>query len=106
MNETVINTGIIITYILLGLTVLVAIIGPVIQLFTNFKSARTTLLGIAVLVIILLIGYSLSTNEVYDKFEVGPMASQWIGGGIIATMILIGLAILTTIFTEIAKYFK
>lgn len=108
MNETVINAGIVIAYILLGLATLVAIVGPMIQLVTNFKNARTTLLGIAVLVVILFIGYSFATNEVYEGsgFSVGPMASQWIGGGIIATMILIGLAILTAVFTEIAKFFK
>jgi predicted ABC-type exoprotein transport system permease subunit len=108
MNETVINAGIIVAYILLGMAALVAIVGPMIQLVVNFKNAKTTLLGVAVLVAILLIGYSLATNEVYDGdgFSVGPMASQWIGGGIIATMILIGLAILSAIFTEIAKFFK
>jgi hypothetical protein len=106
MNETVINAGIVVAYILLGLAALVAIVGPMIQLVVNFKNARTTLLGIAVLVGILLIGYSFATNEVYDGFTVSPLASQWIGGGIIATMILIGLAILSAIFTEIAKFFK
>lgn len=106
MNETVINAGIVVAYILLGLAALVAIVGPMIQLVTNFKNAKTTLLGVAVLVAILLIGYSLATNEVYDGFTVSPLASQWIGGGIIATMILIGLAILSAVFTEIAKFFK
>jgi predicted ABC-type exoprotein transport system permease subunit len=104
MNETVINAGIIVAYILLGLAALVAIVGPLIQLILNFKSARTTLVGVLVLVIILFIGYSLSTNETYEN--AGPIASQWIGGGIRATMILIGLAILAAVYTEVAKFFK
>jgi hypothetical protein len=104
MNESIINVSIIVAYVLLGLAALVAIVGPLVQLFTNFKGARTALLGIVVLVVILIIGYSLSTNEAYDT--VGPVASQWIGGGIRATMILIGLAILAAIYTEVAKFFK
>lgn len=104
MSETIINIGIIAAYVLLGLAALVAIVGPMVQLVGNFKSAVTTLAGIVVLVAILLIGYAMATNETYEN--AGPVASQWIGGGIIATMILIGLAILTAIFTEIAKFFK
>jgi hypothetical protein len=104
MNESIINASIIAAYILLGLAALVAIVGPIIQLFANFKSARTTLLGIVILLIIIFIGYSMSTNESYDT--VGPFASQLIGGGIRATFILIGLAIVAAVYTEIAKFFK
>jgi hypothetical protein len=104
MNESIINASIIVAYALLGLAALAAIVGPIIQLFSNFKSARTTLFGIVVLIVILLIGYSLSTNETYEN--AGPVVSQWIGGGIIATMILIGLAIVAALFTEVAKFFK
>ncbi len=104
MNETVINTGMIVSYILLGLATLVAIIGPAVQLVTNFKKARTALLGIVILAAILFLGFSLATNETYDS--VGAVASQWIGGGIIATMILIGLTLATAVFVEIAKFFK
>lgn len=104
MNESVINTAIIVTYVLLGLAALFAILGPLVQLFTNFKKARTALIGIASLVIVILIGYGLSTNEIYDGVNyVGPTGSQWIGGGIRATMILIGMGVVAAVFTEIYK---
>jgi hypothetical protein len=104
MNESIINASIIVAYVLLGLAALVAIVGPIIQLFSNFKGARTALMGIVILVVILFIGYSMSTNETYEN--AGPVVSQWIGGGIRGTMILIGLAILAAVYTEVAKFFK
>lgn len=104
MNETVINAGIIVAYILVGLAALAAVVGPVIQLLAHFKKAVPALVGILVLVAVLFLGYSLSTNEAYDT--VGPVASQWIGGGIKSTMILIGMALVAAVYTEVAKFFK
>ena len=107
MNESVINTAIIVTYILLALAALFAIVGPMVQLFTNFKKAKAALIGIVVLVVVLLIGYSISTNEIYESPNyVGPAASQWIGGGIRATMILVGMGVVAAVYTEIAKLIR
>ena len=106
MNETVIDTAIIVTFILIGLAALFAILGPMVQLFTNFKKAKNALIGIVVLVVILLIGFSLSTNEVYEGFNVTSTQSQWIGGAIRSTMILIGLGVVAAVFTEVSKLFR
>jgi hypothetical protein len=48
----------------------------------------------------------MATNELYEGFSVSPFASQLIGGGINATMILVGLAFLAAVYTEVAKFFK
>ncbi len=104
MNETLINAGIIVAYILVGLAALAAVVGPIVQLFSNFKKAKSAMVGIVVLAAVLLLGYSLATDEVYDT--VGPVASQWIGGGIKSTMILIGMALVAAVYTEVAKFFK
>ncbi|MFW5657424.1 MAG: hypothetical protein ACOC0C_07380 [Bacteroidota bacterium] len=107
MNETVINTAIIVTYVLVALAVFFALVGPLVQLFTNFKKAKAALIGIVVLVVVLLVGYSISTNEIYETPNyVGPTASQWIGAGIRATMILIGLGLVAAVYTEVSKLFR
>jgi hypothetical protein len=106
MNEGLISSAIMFTYFLLGLTALVAIIGPMVQLVKNFKKAKAALIGIVVLAAVLLLGFSLSTNEVYEGFNVSPLASQWIGGGIKATMILIGMAAVAAVYTEVSKFFR
>lgn len=104
MNESVINIGIYVTYALVGIAALSAIIFPVIFFVQDFRKAKRTLLGLVVLAAILLISYAVSTNEVYEN--AGPVASQWIGGGITATMVLIVLGVLTAIFTEVYKLFR
>ena len=104
MNESVINIGMYLTYALVGIAALAAIVFPIIQMFGNIKKAIPALIGVAVLVIIVLFSYSISSNEVYEN--AGSVTSQWVGGGIRATMILIGLAFFSAIFTEVYKFFR
>ncbi len=104
MNESVIDIGIYVTYGLLAVAALSAIIASIIQMVGNFRKAIPALIGIAVLVIIVLISYSTSTNEAYENAT--PAVSQWVGGGIKATMVLVGLGFISAVFTEVYKYFR
>lgn len=106
MNENIINIGIIVTFILLGLAAAAVVLSAIYHLINNFKSAKGGLIGLAVLILILLFSYSISSNEAYDALNVGPTASQWVGGGITATMILIGMAFVAAVFTEVFKLFR
>jgi hypothetical protein len=106
MNENIIDIGIIATYVLLGLAAAAVVLSAIFHLLTNFKNARGGLVGLAVLAAILFFSYLISTNETYEAFNVGPVASQWVGGGIIATFILIGMAFVAAIFTEVFKLFR
>ena len=104
MNETVIDIGIILTYVLIGLAAAVVILFALFQLITNFKRARAGLIGLGALLLVLFISYLFSTNEPYET--VSPGVSQLIGGGINATMALIGIGLLAAIFTEIYKLIR
>jgi hypothetical protein len=104
MSETVINIGIVATFVLLGLAALLVIVFAILQLFANFKKAKGGLIGLAALALILFLSYLMSTSEAYET--VGPVTSQWIGGGITATFILIGLAFLAAVFTEVYKLIR
>lgn len=106
MNDAVINTGIIVTYVLLGIAALSAILFSIYHLILNFRKAKGGLIGGLGLVAILFLGYLIATNEVYEGFAVSPTQSQWIGGGIHATFMLIGLAFLAAVFTEVSKFFR
>jgi hypothetical protein len=106
MNETVINIGMYLTYALVAIAVLAAVIFPIFFFLQNFRKAKGTLLGLAVLLVILVISYLISSNEAYEAMNVGPTESQLVGGGITATVILIGLGLLSAIFTEIYKFFR
>ena len=104
MNESVIDIGMYVTYGLLVVAALAAIVASIIQMAGNFRKAIPALIGIAALVIIVLISYSTSTSEAYENAS--PAVSQWVGGGIKATITLIGLALISAVFTEVYKYFR
>lgn len=106
MNDALVNTAIYVAYFLVGVAVLAVIVFSVLHLITNFKKAKGALLGMGVLVAILLISFGISSNEAYEAHNVGSYASQWIGGGIKATFILIGLAFAAAVYTEVSKLFR
>ncbi len=106
MNENIIDIAIIVTYVLIGLAAAAIVFSAIFHLISNFRSAIGGLIGLAVLILILVFSYAISTNEVYEAMNVGPTVSQWVGGGITATMILIGLAFVAAVFTEVFKLFR
>jgi hypothetical protein len=105
-NETLINIFMYVTYGLIGLAVLASVIFPIIMFVRDFRKAKNTLIGLVVLLAIIFFSYAISSNEAYAAQDVGPNLSQWVGGGITATMILIGLGLLMAIFTEVYKFFR
>ncbi|MFO7999278.1 MAG: hypothetical protein R6U86_09895 [Bacteroidales bacterium] len=106
MNETVLNIGMYVTYGLIVIAVIAAVIFPIFFFIQDFRKARGTLIGLGILLVVLFFSYAISTNEVYEASNIGPTASQWIGGGITATIILIGLGLLAAVFTEVYKFFR
>lgn len=104
MNESIINIGMYVTYGLLAIAALAAIVFAIIHMIGNFRKAIPTLIGIAALALIILISYAASTSEAYPNAT--PAVSQWVGGGITATMVLVGLGIVAAIFTEVSKLFR
>lgn len=109
MNDTIINIGIYLTYALLGLCIIVALVFPLIQLVTNFGKAKTAVFGIIGLAIIVVLGYFFSSAEVSEvatKMGVGPNGVRLIGAGLITTYILMGIALLAAILSTVSKQFK
>lgn len=108
MNDALINIGLIAGYILLGLAALFAVGFSIFHLIANFKKAKGALVGMVILLVVFLIGYSISTSEAYTQvaIPVGENASKIIGGGINTTFMLIGLAIVAAVFTEVYKLFR
>lgn len=104
MNDTLINIGIFVTYALIVVALLSTVFFAVFHMVRNFRKAKGALVGILILVAIILFSYAISTNEVYPT--AGPVVSKWVGGGITATFILAGLAILAAVYTEVSKLFK
>ena len=101
MNESLINIGMYVTYGLVAIAALTAVLFPIIQMFWNIRKSIPALIGVAVLVLIVLISYAVSTSEVYEN--AGPATSQWVSAGITTTMVLVVLGVVAAVFTEIYK---
>lgn len=109
MAEIVSNYGLYAAYILVVLGLLLAIVLPLISAFSNPRALIGGAVGIVAIVIVFFIGWSLSGNEVvpaYANNNITETSSKFIGGALITMYILIGLAVLTIIFTEVSKIFR
>lgn len=99
-----INIGIYVTYGLLAIAVAASVLFPIIHFAKDISKAKGTLIGLAVLIVVLLIAYALSSGEAYEG--VSSMASRWISAGITSVFILAGLAIVAAVFTEVVKIIR
>jgi len=109
MEQDFVDIMIIVSYALLGLAALAAIILPLINAIGNPRSLVTGAIGVVVILVIFGIGYSFAGSEVtatYSKFGIESGMSKYIGGIINTTYILIVVAIVGIAFTEISKIFS
>ena len=96
-------------YTLVIISAIAAIILPLINAFGNPKSLLQAGVGVVSLVVLYLISYALSSNEVttvYTQNNVGPDLSKFVGGVIILMYLMLGIAIVSIFFTEISKLLK
>lgn len=106
MNETVIDIGMYVTYGLVAIAAVTAILFPIFFFIQDIRKAKKAILAIVFLGAVVLVSFLLSSNEPYEAFNVTETTSQWIGAGITATMILIGLGLVAAVFTEVYKFFR
>jgi hypothetical protein len=109
MNEAVVNTALLIGAILLAVAILAVLISAVVQMINNPTRAKYTLIGIGGLLLIVAIGYVLSSDEVllrWQQFGITPSESRWVGAGLISLYILISIAVIGMIVSEIMAAFK
>lgn len=106
---TLFNLSYIFTLLLFALVVLSIVAFAIYFLATQFKKAKTSLIGVALFAVILLISFILSKGEAgefYDKFGLSPTQVKLVGAGLIATYITFFGVILAAVYSEISKFFK
>jgi len=106
------NIFILWAYVLTGIAVGFAVIFPIFQMITNPKNTKKSLLGILALVVVVGIAYVLSstqqlgiTNVDLVQYDV-PSTLKYAGTMIHTVYVLAILAIVTMLYTEVAKIFK
>ncbi|MFO8234263.1 MAG: hypothetical protein R6U04_02490 [Bacteroidales bacterium] len=96
--------------ILAGIAGLSALGFQLVNMIIHPKKARGSLVGIVILAILVLIGYGLASSDPLTFAKANPnnvpQTLKQVGTGLITMYILLGLGILSIIFTELSKTFK
>ncbi|MEK6780504.1 MAG: hypothetical protein AABY93_02290 [Bacteroidota bacterium] len=103
------DVGIYACYVLLVVTVIVAVVFPLIHILKNPKGLVKSGMGVGGLLILFIISYSLSGSEVtikYTTMGVGESGSKFIGAGLIMFYIILIATIITMAYSEINKALK
>lgn len=107
--ETLINIGIILTYLMVAIAALTAIGFGVKKMITNTENAKKTLYTIGSLLVILLFSYLIASNEVltsFEKYEITASTSKNVGMGLITFYCLILGAVAAVVYAELSKVFS
>ena len=110
MEQIVVNTGIIVAYVLIVLGAVLAVVFPLVNAISQPKTLLKTGLGIVGVAIVFGIAYLISDGALTPRFiQYGvdtEALSQLIGGAIKMVYLLMGLAAVGIIYTEFSKAFK
>ncbi len=99
-------------YILLIITALAALIFPLINVVTNPRALLQTLALLAGAAVLILVAYVISNDTPIEILGYAgtdnedPVTLKWVGTALFTTYMLFGLAILSILYSEIAKLFK
>ena len=107
--ESLINIGIILTYIMIGFGAVIAIGFGIKKMLSNTQNTKKTVYTIVGLTAILLFSYFMASDEVvksFEKYEITSSVSKQVGTGLISFYILIFGAIITVLYAEISNIFS
>jgi len=111
VGSKMVGLGLTVTMILLVIAFIAMLGFGIFQVATNLKGALAGIGGLAVILIIFGIGYSMSAGEVlpvWDEkgFGITPTISKYVSGAVFASAVMIGLAVLGLVVSEIRNFFK
>ena len=108
-GETGVNGGLWITYIAIGLCVIAWILFGLGDLILNFADRKKVLLGFAVFIVLLLVGYGMASDHVMMSWAekgVTEGTSKWVGAGLMSFYIMTACAVGAIIWSEISRMIK
>lgn len=111
MSEFLINGGLWLTYLMIAAAALAAIVYPIIFLSKNLAKAKSSLMGVAILLVVTLVSYLLASGDLmeftgFEKFEMTSASTKRVGMGLILFYILALGAVGSVIYAEVGKLFK
>jgi len=90
-------------------TVIIAIVFSILNVFKNTKQARSAIVGFGALVVVMLLAYIISSGadfNTFKGFEVTEGTSRMVSTGLNTFYIFFFLAIGSVLFAEVGKIFK
>ena len=111
MSDFLINGGLILTYIMVGVAALAAIVYPLMFLAKNPSKGKNALMGIGGLLAITIVSYILASGDIMtfpgsEKFGMTEASTKRVGMGLIVFYILSVGAIAAVLFAELGNLFK
>ena len=107
--ESLINIGIILTYVMVAFAALAAIGFGIKQMMQKTDNAKKTLYSIGGLLAIILLSYLIASDEVlssYEKYEITASTVKKVGMGLTAFYLLAIGAIGAVLYAEFSKVFS
>lgn len=117
-QTSIFNVGLVGAIILAIIAALGMFAFGIFQIFGNMKGSMKGIIGVAILVVIFFVSYSMASEEptayvqgAIDKFEASgatfdPSTLKFIGGGIGTTVALVVIAAIAFVVSEITNLFK
>ena len=110
-EPTITNTILNWTYILFAIAAVAAILFPVVYMVMHPQNAKKAGIAIIGLAIVVFVAYSLASDQLltlidYTGTDNNPQTLKLADTGLISMYILLGVAVLSIIYVEIAKLFK
>ncbi|MEQ9405508.1 MAG: hypothetical protein RIM99_18105 [Cyclobacteriaceae bacterium] len=99
-----IDVGLFLSYILIGVCALTAIGMPLVKAFGDPQSLKKMAMGVGAVVVVFVVSYLIADGTAYEEASSGT--SKMVGAGLITMYILAILAIGGIVFTEIQKMFE
>lgn len=96
-----IDVGLFLAYILIGLCAVLAVLMPLIKSLDDPSSLKKSAIGVGALIVVFVVGYVIADGTPYDKADAGT--SKMVGAGLYAFYILVFGAIFGIVYTEIKK---
>jgi hypothetical protein len=110
-----VNTNVIWAYILVVFAAAVAILAGLVHMVTDKKAAKQGIISIVFLGVVILVAFLLASPEipqfigVYKFINDGTINEKivkMVDTGLYATYLLLGLAVLSILFTSVSRLFK
>ncbi|MEX0811839.1 MAG: hypothetical protein WD048_06455 [Chitinophagales bacterium] len=105
-----VDAGLYLAYALIGIAALASFIFPLVYVARNIGDAKKSLLGVGVLLLVLGLTYAFSSGEFYfkgiEKFDMTESGIKRVSAGLNSFYVLVVIAIVAVIYSEVSSIFK